>query len=80
MQAIVRQAAPAARLVGPGDRRRVGRDPGDPKLVEQGLDFRCEPGGMAGLADDAALDPAPQLAQEAVGNARLEGQARRQLD
>nr|WP_246690492.1 hypothetical protein [Microvirga aerophila] len=35
---------------------------------------------MAGLAYDAALDPAPQLAQELICNAGLEAQARRQLN
>ena len=35
MQAIVRQATPAARLVRALDRGRVGRDAGDPKPIEQ---------------------------------------------
>ena len=35
---------------------------------------------MAGLADDAALDPAPELTQELVGDAGLEAQAWRHLD
>ena len=78
------QAAPTARLAsasasGSG-RDWVGCDAGNLKLLEQGLDLRCEPGRMARLTDDATRDPASQFTQKTVSNTDLEAQARRQLN
>ncbi len=72
VQAIVRQTAPATRLVSACNRGWVSRDAGDPKFGEQGLDLGLELRHLAGLADDATGNTASQLAQKAISNAALE--------